>query len=392
MLTLRDRQQAPELHLVTDVLHRRGQLATVGGSAYLASLMEMPTTAAVRHYAELVREKALLRTVINLAQGLQADAYEQRELGQILDSLDQHLRSIRDQQQVSGPISIHNAVLEAIQQAEQVAADGLTGLSTGFSDLDRLTNGWHPSDLIIIAARPGAGKTALALQFALQACRHDPAQAVVIFSLEMSRLQLVQRLLCSEARVDSMRMRRGLLTQQEWGRIMTVAEQLSALPLLIDDSSSLHVSDIQARAQRLQDTQGLRLVVIDYLQLLRSQRRSESRVQEVSEISRDLKIMARELNVPILALSQLNRSVEHRRPAIPQLSDLRDSGSLEQDGDVILFIYRPDLYDPMADPVARLIIAKQRNGPLGEVQLTFQRHLTRFEAFADPAQYTEAIG
>lgn len=385
MITLMEQQQTPDLYLVSDVLHRRGQLQQVGGSTYLASLMELPTTASVRHYARLVREKYFLRSVINLGSTLQADAYEQRDLEAILTESQQALLALAQQQQGTPIAGLHELITEAILRAEQAHGEGLTGITTGFPDLDHLTNGLHASDLIIIAARPGAGKTSMALQLALAASQsHTPPQPVLIFSLEMSRRQLVDRLLCSEARIDSMRLRRGTLTHQEWDRLFTAADRLRPLPILIDDTPSLTVLDIRARCKRQQQEGGLVMVVIDYLQLLHSHRRVESRVQEVSEISRELKILAKELEIPVVTLSQLNRSVEHRSPPIPVLSDLRDSGSIEQDADVIVFIYRADLYDRQADPVAQIHIAKQRNGPLGEIRLHFHRASARFDSLAEP--------
>jgi replicative DNA helicase len=283
-----------------------------------------------------------------------------------------------------------DAVMRLAVEAAEHGGSGLIGLPSGFADLDAKTGGFQPAELTILAARPGLGKTALGLQFALAAARRPASPPVLVFSLEMSRLQVGLRLLCGEARVDWQRVRRGLLSDGEFSELMQMACRLHDLPLYIDDTSVASVLDVRARTRRLQGEHGLAMIVIDYLQLLTASRRRDNRQQEVSDISRELKLLAKELQVPVIALSQLSCAVENRKPAIPVLSDLYDSGSIEQDADLILFIYRPDVYEPnAADQAARLIIAKQRNGPLGEVRLAFTRQLARFDALAH--SYPQAL-
>jgi replicative DNA helicase len=258
------------------------------------------------------------------------------------------------------------------------------GIPTGFHALDHYLYGFQPTDLIIVAARPGLGKTSLGLQFAVTAARHPPRLPVAVFSLEMSKSQLSMRMVCAEARVDSTRVRRGFLSPQERHQFYTGAGRLYELPILVDDTPSISVLDIRARCQRVQADGGLGMVVIDYLQLIAPTRRKDSRQQEVSDISRDLKILAKELNIPVIALSQLSREVERRGDKMPQLSDLRDSGAIERDADVILFIYQPGMYEKEnLNQPAHLLIAKQRNGPLGEVPLAFHKVYARFDPLAD---------
>jgi replicative DNA helicase len=258
------------------------------------------------------------------------------------------------------------------------------GLPTGFHALDHILNGFHPTDLIVIAARPGFGKTSLALQFAMAAAKHPPRLPVAVFSLEMSKQQLSMRMVCAEARVDGSRIRRGFVHGPEWAQFLEGAGRLHGLPILVDDAPNVSVLDIRARCRRLQMHGGLAMVVIDYLQLIAPARRKDSRNQEVSDISRDLKILAKELNVPVLALSQLSRDVEKRGDKLPVLSDLRDSGAIEQDADVVMFIYRGDMYkDEDTDPSTKLIVAKQRNGPLGEEPLIFHKEYARFDPLAN---------
>jgi replicative DNA helicase len=385
MLTLFERREPIDLVTLTDVLRRRGQLEKIGGSPYLASLFESAvTTANVAHHARLVRDKALLREVINISSNMQASAYEQADLQAIVGQATESLLQVTNAQAVSAFAPLDTLVRESVREAERAREHEDLGLPTGFHALDHLLNGFHPTDLIVLAARPGFGKTSLALQFAVAAAKHPPRLPVAVFSLEMSKQQLSMRMVCAEARVDSSRVRRGFVDGQEWTQFMNGAARLYDLPILVDDAPNVSVLDIRARLKRLQMHGGLGMVVIDYLQLIAPARRKDSRNQEVSDISRDLKILAKELNVPVIALSQLSRDVEKRNDKLPVLSDLRDSGAIEQDADVVMFIYRGDLYAKEGgDPATKLIVAKHRNGPTGEVRLTFQAIYARFDPLAN---------
>jgi replicative DNA helicase len=357
MLTLVERREPVDLASLTDVLGRRGLLERAGGSVYLAELTEAAvTTANVTHHARMIKDKALL--------------------------------ALATAQAVSAFTPMQALMLEAWHAAQHATAQDLQGLDTGFHDLNALTGGFHRADLIVLAARPSMGKSALAMQFAVAAARAHEALPVAVFSLEMSKHQLGLRLLCGEARIEMQRVCRGLTSGPEWARLGDAAERLRPLPLLFDDSASLTVLDLRSRSKRLQLDQGLGMIVVDYLQLLTPGRRRDNRQQEVSEISRDLKVLAKELDVPVLALSQLSRDVERRHPPVPQLSDLRDSGAIEQDADVVLFIYRGDLYEPRAPEVgAQLLVARQRIGPTGVVKLRFDADAVSFDTLAYPAHH-----
>jgi replicative DNA helicase len=393
MLTLMDRHEPIDMLTVSDVLRRRDHLDKLGGSLYLAELMEMvPTAANAAHYARLIRDKAALRSVINLGSVLTTAAFEQEDVGGIMDRAQRAILEISNRQSMSSFADLEELLQGVIHQANHPPQDEITGVTTGFFDLDRMTSGLQRGDLIIIAARPSVGKTALAMQLAVNACAAHEALPVAVFSLEMSKEQLAMRLLCSEARVNSMAFRNGQLDSPDWGRIFDTSERIRTLPLMIDDTPRMSVLDIKARTKRLQIERGLGMIVIDYLQLLHSHQRSDSRQQEISAISRDLKIMAKEMNVPVVALSQLSRAVESREKKIPQLSDLRESGALEQDADVIGFIYREDVYDSNKPPVAKIIVAKQRNGPTGEVRLAFNKIFARFDNLAHDYPYPAASG
>jgi replicative DNA helicase len=389
MLTLVERREPIDLASLSDVLIRRGLLERAGGSVYLAELTEAAvTTANVAHHARLVKEKALLRQVINLGQQLSASAMAQAELPDILAAAHAALLQLATAQSASAFTPMHALMLEAWHAAQHATTQDLQGLDTGLHDLNALTGGFHRADLIVLAARPSMGKSALAMQFAVAAARAHEALPVAVFSLEMSTQQLGLRLLCGEARVEMQRVRSGLTSPHEWARLSDAAERLRPLPILVDDSASLSVLDLRSRSKRLQLDQGLGMIVVDYLQLLTPSRRKDNRQQEVSEISRELKVLAKELDVPVLALSQLSRAVEHRHPPVPQLADLRDSGGIEQDADVVLFIYRGDLFEANKPDVgAQLLVAKQRNGPVGLVRLRFDKDAVRFDALAYPSHH-----
>jgi replicative DNA helicase len=383
-LTVFERHEPIDLETVADVLHRRGHLEKVGGSVALAELTEAAVTNAnVAAHARIVKEKALLCSVINIGQELTASGFEQAELPAILDQDHAALLQVASAQAVSSFTPNDAVMSRAIHDAEHAGDRDLIGVPSGFPALDQLTSGFQPADLVILAARPSQGKSALATQLACAAARVPHSPPVVVFSLEMSTAQLGLRMLCAEARLDSQRLRRGFLSQPEWGQLLNAAERLRQLPIVFDDTPSLSVLDVRARTKRLQMDGGLALVVIDCLQLLAPSRRKDSRQQEVADISRDLKILAKELHVPVLALSQLSREVEKRSPPVPVLSDLRDSGAIEQDADLVLMLYRGDVYEPNGDMATRLIVAKQRNGPLGEVRLVFQSAYARFDPLVD---------
>ncbi len=389
---LTDRAQRPDLVTLTEELSRRGELESVGGAEALSSLFEYAATSAnVDQHLRLVKEKGILRRLIKAAQQIAAEAYGGRDLAEdILDRAEARIFEIGEQRASTGFIAVKDLVTPNVHRIEELAKrqEHITGCPTGFTDLDDKTAGLQPSDLIVIAGRPGMGKTSFALNVAENAALLG--RKVGVFSLEMSRDQLVQRLLCSLARVDLSRLRRGYLSDRDWKHLSMAAGRLYEAPIYIDETAGLAVLDIRARARRLKAEHGLDLLVIDYLQLMHGGGRAENRVQEVSAMTRSLKGLAKELNIPIVVLSQLSRAPEssERRSKIPQLSDLRESGAIEQDADIVLFIFREELYKPEVEELkgkAQVIIAKHRNGPTGLVNLTFIKESTRFENFADIA-------
>ena len=387
ILALFERSEPIDLLTVSEMLRRRNQLEDIGGSTYLATLLEAaPTAANIRYHARMVRETAILRSLINVATEVIAECYEHTEdVEELLDRAERMIFEISEQRVNAAFANLKDLLKDSIRYTEQLYErhELITGLPTGFRDFDELTAGLQPSDLIIIAARPSMGKTAFALNIARNVGMRmrQPREAVAVFSLEMSKEQLALRMLCSEARIDSSRLRRGYLDKSEWGRLVNAANDLSDMPVFIDDSPGLSVLDLRAKSRRLQSEHGLSLIIIDYLQLLRGRGRVESRQQEISEISRSLKAFAKELRVPVIALSQLSRAVEQRGDRKPQLADLRESGAIEQDADLIVFIYRDEMYDKETNDkgIAKLIIGKQRNGPTGDVELAFLREYARFE-------------
>ncbi len=387
ILVLFERSEPIDLLTLSEVLRKRNHLEEIGGSTYLATLMEaVPTAANVRHHARLVRERAVLRSLINAATEIIAESYEHTEdVEELLDRAERLIFEISEQRVNAAFANLKDLLKESIRYTEQLYErhELITGLPTGYHDFDQLTAGLQPSDLIIVAGRPGMGKTALCLCIARNVAVKikAPREAVAIFSLEMSKEQLALRMLCAEARIDSSKLRRGYLDKSEWGRLVNAANDLSEAPIFIDDSPALTALDIRAKARRLQAEHGLSLIIIDYLQLLRGRGRPESRQQEISEISRSLKGLAKELRVPVVALSQLSRAVEQRGDRRPQLADLRESGALEQDSDLIVFIYRDELYnkDTKDKGIAEVIVGKQRNGPIDTIKLAFLKEYARFE-------------
>jgi len=374
---------------VCEELANRAALEAVGGRAFIHSLVTaVPAATNARQYAEIVRENYYLRSLIRVGGEITEMAYRREHPP--LDLIDKAEQMVFDisQTRVVGEFSpISDLIDESWPELERTMTEGhqTRGCATGFRDLDVIISGFQPSNLIILAARPSMGKTALALNIARNVAV-DQGRGVAIFSLEMSKMEVVNRMMCSEARVDHWRVRRGMLQPNEWSRLAAACTPLHTAPIFVDDSASLNLMEIRAKARRLRAREkNLGLIVVDYLQLMMGDVGAENRQQEVSRISRGLKILARELEVPVLALSQLSRQVEQRAGNKPVLSDLRESGSIEQDADVVLFIYRDELYnrDSPDKGTAEIIVGKQRNGPIGECKLAFAQNYTRFADLAD---------
>lgn len=379
-----DSDRACDVVTLAEKMRQSNALAVSGGAEYLALLVNLvPTSANIAYYAHIVEEKSLARALINACTTVIRESYEsEQEAVELLDKA-QHLILQLSQKRVrSDFVPLKEVINEAFDKIEELyhRDEHVTGVPSGFVDLDIMTTGFHPSELIVVAARPGMGKTSFCLNIAQHAGTTKKI-AAAIFSLEMSREQIAQRMLCSEARIDANRVRRGILSERDWPELAKAAGKLSNATIYIDDSPGITVLELRAKARRLKFEQNLGLVIVDYLQLMRSHSRSENRQQEISEISRSLKAMARELELPVIAVSQLSRAVEQRSPKRPQLSDLRESGAIEQDADLVLFIYRDAYYNPDSQKggTAEVIVAKQRNGPVGTVELIFLDEYTRFE-------------
>jgi replicative DNA helicase len=387
MLHLMNNSRPIDLVTLKEELQRANELESVGGAAYLASLTDgLPRAMNIEYYAQIVKEKSTLRRLIQISNETMARSYKDEEpTEEILQHVEKAIFDIASQQFHSGFSSITPVVDNVYKQIEELfnRKAPVTGLETGFADLDRMTAGLHPSDLIIVAARPGLGKTSLCLNIAEHAAIRKH-KTVGIFSLEMSKEQLVKRLLCSEARIDAHRINTGFLNKEDWHRLSRASGDLSGTKIFIDDTASITIPELRSKSRRLSLEHGLDLIIVDYLQLMSgSTQRYENRTQEISQISRGLKGIAKELNLPLVAVSQLSRAVEARRgDHRPQLSDLRESGSIEQDADVVMFIYREDMVNPTEDNsgLAELIIGKQRNGPTGSIQLAFSKQFTRFDS------------
>ncbi|WP_031514292.1 replicative DNA helicase [Desulfofalx alkaliphila] len=383
MLDLIENDKPLDLITLCEELRQDGKLDQVGGVSYVATLAGLvPTAANVEYYAKIVEEKSLLRTLIQVSNKVSAMGYEGSDDAHgLLDQLERSIYELNNRRQSASFNPISEILLETFDQIEQMQKNKgkLTGIPTGFIDLDALTCGFQKSDLIILAARPSMGKTTLALMLAINAAVKGKVP-VAIFSLEMSKEQLVQRMLCAEAMVDQHKLKTGHLQEDDWLRLTEVAGYLSKAPIYIDDTPAISIRELRAKARRLQGEKDLGFLVIDYMQLMQGSRRSESRQQEIAEISRSLKALAKELNIPVLALSQLSRAVEQRQDKRPIMSDLRESGSIEQDADLVMFIYREDYYDPETENkgVAEIIVSKHRNGPVGSVQLGFLHEFTKF--------------
>ena len=389
MVALSERGQAIDFVTLKEELGRGGELDDVGGPAYIASLADgVPRATNVEYYSRIVKEKSTLRNLIYAANKILTNAYEaDQESDLILDEAESAIFSVADDRLKGGFVAMHTLVKESFPKIETLFEQKrlITGVPTGFVDIDSMTRGLQAGDLVIVAARPSMGKTSLVLNMA-QYVAMQPGLTVGFFSLEMSKESLFLRLLTSEAQIDSHRLMSGAIGQKDYGRISHALETLSAMRLFIDDTASIGVLEMRAKARRLQSEHGLSLLAVDYIQLMTGRGRFENRTLELASISRSLKGLAKELNVPIVVLSQLSRAPESRSDHRPQLSDLRESGALEQDADVVILIYRDDAYN--RDPnnpesgTAELIIDKQRNGPTGTVRLAFLREQTRFANLA----------
>ncbi|HET8677750.1 MAG TPA: replicative DNA helicase [Blastocatellia bacterium] len=383
MVALTERGMPIDLITLTDELRRAAEFEQIGGATYIASLIDgVPRTDTIEHYAKIVKQKAMLRRLITASNQIIARAFDEEDDPDIIiDQAEQMIFQIAEDRVRQGFQYIGDVAQRRLEQIEQMAGrpEMITGVPTGFTDFDQMTSGLQRQDLIIIAARPSMGKTALALNMAQYAAKNG--HTIGIFSLEMSAEQLVSRLLCSEARVDAHRLRTGYLNREEWARLADALRRLTETQIYIDDTAGVGVLEMRAKTRRLKAERGLDMLIIDYLQLMSGRGRIESRQQEVSQISRDLKGLAKELDVPVVALSQLSRAPEQRSEHKPQLSDLRESGAIEQDSDVVCFIFREEVYNQTEENQgkAELIIAKQRNGPTGSVGIAFLKQFTRFE-------------
>jgi replicative DNA helicase len=387
LINLSERDEPADLITLTNELRKKEQLDSVGGASYITSLVDsVPTAANIEYYARIVKEKSVLRNLIQTATEIVTQSYQDRDdVETLLDESERAIFQISENRVRPSFFPIREIVKNSFKTLEKLyeKKELITGVPSGFHELDQKTAGFQPADLIIVAGRPSMGKTAFCLNIA-QYASIDKKVPVAIFSLEMSKEQLVIRLLCSEAQVEGTRLRTGFLAESDWPRLTLAAGNLSDAPIFIDDTAALSVLEMRAKARRLNADFGLGLIVIDYLQLMRGRARVESRQQEISDISRSLKGLAKELNIPVIAVSQLSRKTEERQGNRPQLSDLRESGAIEQDADVILFIYRDEIYNRAEDNPnrgkAEVIIGKQRNGPIGKVDLAF---LDKFTTFKD---------
>ena len=394
MVTISERGEVVDPLTLVEELSRRGELEAAGGKDYIGFLLDVvPTAANVEYHARIVQEKAILRGVIETCTSLVSEAYDGKLLAaELLDEAEQRVFQLSQQRGTEGFTRIKQLMWPTMERIEALQRGGrsITGVPSGFADLDEITSGFQPSDLVIVAARPSMGKTALVLNIA-QHVAIEENTAVAIFSLEMSKESLVQRMLTAEARVDSQMLRKGKLRDDEYPRIAKAAGILSSAPIWIDDTPGVSLLEMRSKARRLKAETDIGLLIVDYLQLMTGPSGSENRQQEISQISRSLKALAKELHVPVLALSQLSRAPEQRtgEGKRPQLSDLRESGAIEQDADLVMFIYRPEVYEGAQDKDgnslegrAEIIVGKQRNGPTGTVSLFFHKSYTRFENYS----------
>ncbi|MBE6096928.1 MAG: replicative DNA helicase [Schwartzia succinivorans] len=380
---------AVDMITVTEQLKKSDLLDKAGGVAGVTALANaVPTAANVVYHAKIVREKAELRELINAGSEITGWAFEDSDdVEAVMDKAEKRILEVTARENSAEFTSMKDIVISVFKQIEERSTNkgGLTGVASGFTDLDRLTSGFQPSDLILVAARPSMGKTAFTLNIASYVAVHLD-KPVAFFSLEMSKEQLAQRMLCSEGGIDSQRLRNGDMKDEDWEHVIAAADRLTYAPVFIDDTPGITVMELRSKARRIKAEHGLSMVIIDYLQLMsgKGSKNGDNRQQEISEISRSLKALARELKVPVIALSQLSRSVESRQVKRPMLSDLRESGSLEQDADIVMFLYREDYYDKETEQqnVTEVIVAKHRNGPIDTVRLYFDKEFTRFANFA----------
>lgn len=393
MIALSEKNEPSDLVTLTNELNYQNLLEEIGGASYLASLIDsVPTAANIEYYAKIVKEKAILRKLIQAATEIVTQSYEDRgDVDAFVDDAERLIFQISEHRVRPSFYPIKDIIKESFKTIERLyeKKELITGIPSGFKDLDRKTAGFQAADLIIVAGRPGMGKTAFCLNVA-QYAAIEAKIPVAIFSLEMSKEQLALRMLCSEAEVDGQKLRSGFLGESDWPKLTLAAGNLSEAPLFIDDTPAITNLEIRAKARRLKAEYGLGLVIVDYLQLMKG-RRAERREQEISEISRSLKALAKELSIPVIAISQLSRKTEDRPNRRPQLADLRESGAIEQDADVIIFIYREEFYrqDTPNKGIAEIIIGKQRNGPTGKVDLAFIDKFTAFKPLYRGEEYPE---
>ncbi len=387
ILELFEKSRGVDLVTLTEELNRVNLLEEIGGVTYLTNLINsVPTAANIEYYIKIIEEKSILRNLINSATKIISMGYEEKEDAKVLLDKAEHLVFEISQRNIRQSfVPIKELITDSYEKIEDLyhREEFITGVSSGFDEFDEITTGFQPSEFIVIAGRPAMGKTAFCMSIAQYASisKNTP---VAIFSLEMSKSQLVQRMLCSEARIDAHNLRKGRLAEKDWAPLSMAAGRLASASIFIDDTAGITCLEIKAKARRLKAQHNLGLVIIDYLQLISSSGRIENRQQEISEISRSLKGLARELNVPVIAVSQLSRAVEQRIERRPRLSDLRESGAIEQDADLVVFIYREEYYKPKTEKkgIAEVIISKQRNGPTGKVELTFVKEYAKFENLA----------
>jgi replicative DNA helicase len=387
ILTLFDRNEGVDILTTVEMLRKQGGIESVGGASYLAELLDaVPTSANVEYYARIIREKAILRSLIGACTHVITEAYEETgEPDDLLDNAEQRIFDIAENKLSAPVVPVKDLLVQSMERLENIARErsGVTGIPTGFKELDNMLSGLQNSELIIVAGRTAMGKTSFALNIAEHVGIKKQLH-VAIFSLEMSKEQVVQRLLCSEGRVNWHNLRTGYLAQEEFAKLPMAADRLSRASIYIDDTPSVSILEIKAKARRLKAAGKLDLVIVDYIQLVQGRGRTETRQQEVAEISRSLKAMARELSVPVIGLSQLSREADKREGGLPRLSDLRESGSIEQDADVVLMLYRHWEYTRRDEKdedkrKASVSVAKQRNGPTGTVDLIFEMEYSRFE-------------
>ena len=389
---LLDQNEPVDMITLTDELRSQGILEEIGGYTYITTLVNtVPTAANVQYYARIIKEKSILRNLIQVATEIVRESYEIPDnVEEFLDKAEQLIFEVATHTSEKGFVQLKDVLTETFDRIERLTENksGVTGIPTGFLDFDQLTSGLHESDLIILAARPAMGKTTFALNIA-QHIAVNEKMPVAFYSLEMSKEQLAQRMLCSQAQVDSQKLRNGFLAKDDWPKLVNAVGPLSEAELYIDDNAGQTVMEIRSKARRLKAEKGLSAIFIDYLQLMSSQGKSENRQQELSDISRSLKALAKELNIPVIALSQLSRAVEKRTDRRPILSDLMESGGIEANADMVIFIYREDYYVEEAEKknIAEIIVAKQRNGPVGKFELYFMDNFVKFGNLS--AEYAE---